>query len=98
MNKHRDVGIRISVDGIGETHDSIRGVKGAHQKTIETLKGLRALGVKDLGIAVTVSDQSAKDLVPIYQLAKENCVELATAILHNAYYFHKQDNIIADIG
>ena len=96
MNKHSDVGIRISVDGIGETHDSIRGVKGAHQKTIETLKGLRALGVKDLGIAVTVSDQNAKDLVPIYQLAKENCVELATAILHNAYYFHKQDNIIAD--
>ena len=96
MNKHRDVGIRISVDGIGETHDSIRGVKNAHQKTIETLQGLRALGVKDLGIAVTVSDQNAKDLVPIYQLAKENCVELATAILHNAYYFHKQDNIIAD--
>jgi MoaA/NifB/PqqE/SkfB family radical SAM enzyme len=96
MNKHSDVGIRISVDGIGETHDSIRGVKGAHEKTIETLKGLRALGVKDLGIAATVSDQSAKDLVPIYQLAKENCVDLATAILHNAYYFHKQDNIIAD--
>jgi len=96
MNKHRDVGIRISVDGIGETHDKIRGVKGAHHKTIETLQGLRALGVKDLGIAATVSEQNATDLVALYKLAKENCVELATAILHNAYYFHKQDNIITN--
>jgi MoaA/NifB/PqqE/SkfB family radical SAM enzyme len=96
MKKHSDVGIRISVDGINETHDSIRGVKGAHQKAIKTLQGLRALGVKDLGIAVTVSEQNARDLVALYKLAKENCVELATAILHNAYYFHKQDNIIAN--
>jgi MoaA/NifB/PqqE/SkfB family radical SAM enzyme len=96
MSKHRDVGIRISVDGIEETHDHIRGVKGAYQKTLETLQGLRSLGVKDLGIAVTVSDQNAKDLVALHKLAKENCVELATAILHNAYYFHKEDNIIID--
>ncbi len=96
MSKHRDVGIRISVDGIEETHDDIRGVKGAHRKTIETLQGLKALGIKDLGIAVTVSDQNAKDLVALYKLAKENCVEMATAILHNAYYFHKEDNVIID--
>jgi MoaA/NifB/PqqE/SkfB family radical SAM enzyme len=96
MSKHRDVGIRISVDGNEETHDHIRGVKGAYQKTLETLQGLRSLGVKDLGIAVTVSDQNAKDLVALHKLAKENCVELATAILHNAYYFHKEDNIIID--
>lgn len=96
MSKHRDVGIRISVDGIEETHDDIRGVKGAHRKTIETLQGLKGLGIKDLGIAVTVSDQNAKDLVALYNLAKENCVELATAILHNAYYFHKEDNVIVN--
>jgi MoaA/NifB/PqqE/SkfB family radical SAM enzyme len=96
MNRHRDVGIRISMDGISETHDSIRGVKGAHQKTIKTLKGLKRLNIKDLGIAVTVSDKNAKDLVALYRLAKENGVELATAILHNAYYFHKQDNFILD--
>lgn len=96
MSKHRDVGIRISVDGIGETHDNIRGVNGAHRKTLETLQGLKALGIKDLGIAVTVSDQNATDLVALYKLAKENCVELATAILHNAYYFHKEDNVILD--
>lgn len=96
MAEHRDVGIRISVDGIGETHDTIRGVKRAHDISLKTLKGLKELGIKDLGIAVTVSDRNAADLVALYRLAKENCVELATAILHNAYYFHKEDNEIVD--
>jgi MoaA/NifB/PqqE/SkfB family radical SAM enzyme len=96
MQKHRDVGIRISFDGIGETHNKIRGIKKAHPLALETLKGLKALGIKDLGIAVTISDQNAQDLVPLYTLACENGVELATAILHNAYYFHKKDNAILD--
>ncbi len=96
MSRHRDVGIRISIDGMEETHDKIRGVKGGYQKAIKTLKGLKDLGLKDLGIAVTVSDQNAKDLVSLYRLTKENRVELATAILHNAYYFQKMDNVIND--
>lgn len=96
MRQHQDVGIRISVDGLEGTHESVRGVKGCYSKAIETLRGLRDLGVKDLGIAVTVSDQNAQDLVALYRFAKENHVELATAILHNAYYFHKEDNVIDD--
>jgi len=80
MRNHKDVGIRISVDGIEETHDRIRGVNGAFKKVIRTLKGLKELGIKDLGIAVTVSDQNADELVALYKLAKENCVQLATAI------------------
>jgi len=96
MSKHKDVGIRISFDGVGETHNRIRGVKKAHPMAMETLKGLKGLGIKDLGIAVTVSDENAQDLVPLYKLACDNGVELATAILHNAYYFHKEDNAIHD--
>jgi MoaA/NifB/PqqE/SkfB family radical SAM enzyme len=96
MAKHRDVGVRISFDGIGETHDKVRGVPKAHVRARETLKGLKELGIKDLGIAVTISDQNARDLVPLFKLACEEGVELATAILHNAYYFHKMDNQIFD--
>jgi Fe-coproporphyrin III synthase len=96
MSRHRDVGVRLSFDGIGETHDRIRGVKGIHAKALDTLKGLKELGIKDLGIAVTISDDNARDLVPLFRLADEHGVELATAILHNAYYFHKQDNEIHD--
>jgi MoaA/NifB/PqqE/SkfB family radical SAM enzyme len=96
MNRHRDVGIRVSIDGTEATHDRIRGVDGAYGKAMRTVNGLKELGIKDLGIAVTVSDRNAQDLVPLYRLAKEGCLELATAILHNAYYFQKEDNVIQD--
>jgi MoaA/NifB/PqqE/SkfB family radical SAM enzyme len=96
MSSHRDVGIRLSFDGLGDVHDSIRGVPGIHHKALETLRGLKGLGIKDLGIAVTISDKNATDLVPLYNLAQKEGVELATAVLHNAYYFHKEDNRIDD--
>ncbi len=96
MKDHRDVGIRISLDGIGVTHNTIRGVDFAYDRAQATLKGLVELGIKDLGIAVTISDINANELVPLYRFAQQNHVELATAILHNAYYFQKQDNAIED--
>jgi MoaA/NifB/PqqE/SkfB family radical SAM enzyme len=96
MRGHPDVGIRISFDGMEQNHDKIRGFTGAYQKALKTLQALKQLGIKDLGIAVTVSDQNSSDLVSLYRLAEQNGVELATAILHNAYYFHKEDNAILD--
>lgn len=96
MGDHRDVGVRISIDGMEETHDGIRGFRGAHRKALETLRRLKELGIRDLGIAVTISDRNADQLVPLFRLAEEFRVELATAVLHNAYYFHKEDNEITD--
>jgi len=96
MGRHREVGIRISFDGARPTHDLIRGVPGIHDKALATLRGLKSLGVRDLGIAVTISDQNAAELAPLYQFARREGVELASSILHNAYYFHKMDNAIAD--
>jgi len=96
IKDRRDVGIRISFDGIGDTHDRIRGVAKAHRRALDSLKGLKKLGINDLGIAVTISDRNAHDLVPLYRLACEHDVELATAVLHNAYYFHKENNVIND--
>lgn len=96
MRLHPEVGVRVSFDGIGETHDRVRGVAKAHERALETLRALKALGIKDLGMAVTISDQNARDLTPLFDLACEHEVELATAILHNAYYFHKEDNEIID--
>jgi MoaA/NifB/PqqE/SkfB family radical SAM enzyme len=96
MKDRKDVGVRISFDGIGATHDLVRGVEKAHRRALESLRELKKIGIKDLGIAVTISDKNAHDLVPLFRLAAEHNVELATAILHNAYYFHKEDNVISD--
>ncbi|MFH0808984.1 MAG: radical SAM protein, partial [Pseudomonadota bacterium] len=96
LGERPDVGIRISIDGRAAVHEEIRGIKGGFGRAWTTVRELKDMGLKDLGIAVTVGDRNAEELVPVYHLACEEGVELATGILHNAFYFHKEDNRIDD--
>lgn len=94
--KHPDIGIRISIEGLPKTNDELRGIKDGFDKGIRTLIELRSMGMKDVGFGITVTDRNAKDLLPLYHLAKLMGMEFATATVHNSYYFHKFDNEIKD--
>lgn len=49
-----DVGINLSLDGVGDEHDDIRGVPGNWEKAMETWQGLKALKAKHANLLVTV--------------------------------------------
>lgn len=92
--KYRNIGIRISIEGLPSANDELRGIKNGFDHGIRTLLELQRLGVKDIGFGITVSDRNAKDMIELYQLAKAMGLEFATAAVHNSYYFHKFDNTI----
>ena len=92
--KYPKLGIRISIEGQQESNDLIRGIPDGYSRTQSTLKRLQEMGMKDIGFAMTVQDKNYKDLVILYQMAKELDYEFATATLHNSHYFHKWDNKI----
>ncbi|MBI2842523.1 MAG: radical SAM protein [Armatimonadetes bacterium] len=92
--KNRDLGFRISLEGLPAANDELRGMKDGFDHGLRTLLQLHRLGLKDIGFGITVSDRNAKDLLELYELAKWLKVEFATAALHNGYYFHKHDNAI----
>ena len=94
MEKHPDIGIRISLDGFLKSHDTVRGVPGAFDKALRTLTELQMLGIKDLGVGTTVSDVNYKDLRYVFTFAEAMGLEFPINILHNSYYFHKTDNRI----
>jgi MoaA/NifB/PqqE/SkfB family radical SAM enzyme len=89
-----DLGIRISIEGLREANDLIRGIPDGYNRTQNTLKQLRSLGMKDIGFAMTVQDLNYRDLLPLYRMARELNYEFATASVHNSHYFHKWDNVI----
>lgn len=89
-----NVGIRISVEGLQETNDRIRGIPNGFEKSLQTLKTLMEMGHKDIGLAMTLQDMNCEDLVPLYNLAESLELEFATAALHNSFYFRKTDNKI----
>ena len=91
-----DIGIRISIEGLEQTNNEIRGLQDGFNKGYATLKTLRKMGMKDVGFGMTVQDKNAPDLVPLYELSNEMGMEFATASLHNSFYFVEAKNIIHD--
>lgn len=91
-----NVGIRISIEGLEETNNKIRGLDDGFNRGYSTLKKLVELKHPDVGFGMTVQDANAKDLVALYNLSNELNMEFATASLHNSFYFVEAKNIIKD--
>jgi MoaA/NifB/PqqE/SkfB family radical SAM enzyme len=51
---HSQVGINLSLDGVGEEHDQIRGVPGNWQRAMETWQQLKALQKKHPNLVLSV--------------------------------------------
>ena len=90
------VGIRISIEGLEQTNNEIRGLEDGFNRGYTTLKTLVDMGMKDVGFGMTVQDKNAKDLVALYEISNELGMEFATASLHNSFYFVETTNIIHD--
>lgn len=90
------VGIRISIEGLEETNNKIRGLEDGYNRGYNTLKELKSMGMKDVGFGMTVQDLNCQDLVPLYKISDEMQMEFATASLHNSFYFVETKNTIHD--
>lgn len=91
-----EVGIRVSIEGLEQTNNEIRGLPDGFNRGYSTLKKLVEMKHPDVGFGMTVQDCNAPDLVPLYKLSNELGMEFATASLHNSFYFVEAKNIIHD--
>jgi len=92
VRKHPDVKVRISLEGIGERNNVIRGEKNGFERKMDTMKRLVAAGGCDLGFATTFQDDNCDQLLDLYRLCHSFGGEMATSALHNGFQFHKIDN------
>ena len=90
------LGFRVSLEGLSEKNDELRGCNGGFDRGLRTLLGLREMGRKDVGFGITVSNNNSKDMLWLYELSKQLEMEFATAAFHNSFYFHKDDNMITN--
>jgi radical SAM protein with 4Fe4S-binding SPASM domain len=68
--QHIEFKIGISIDGPAEIHDRMRGVPGAFQKAVETIRRLRSISEPsfEVGILSLLSEQNAGQLKDIHYL------------------------------
>lgn len=70
IQKIKDLGIPavfISIDGLRDTHDYVRGVPGLFDKLVENLKKAQAAGLR-VGVNTAISALNIEQLDDIYQL------------------------------
>lgn len=94
--KFPNIGIRVSIEGLSQRNDDLRGRAGGFDNGLKVLLKLRSMGIKDIGFGITVSNHNSEDMLWLYRLAKELKMEFATAAFHNSFYFHKDDNQITN--
>jgi MoaA/NifB/PqqE/SkfB family radical SAM enzyme/glycosyltransferase involved in cell wall biosynthesis len=63
--------LSISIDGLPETHDRIRGQKGGHKRTLKGLQKVRAEGRIGISVYFVVTNQNVKELTQVYDQAME---------------------------
>ncbi len=93
------IGVGISIDGIGKMHDGMRGIKGAFDRTMETLDRAREEGVHNLRFAYTATSRNLSHLEKVFHLSREKGIEFTLAVAQNSeHYFQTEENTAIQDG
>ena len=74
-----EVGVRISIEGLQETNDEIRGIPDGFNRGYTTLKKLVEEKHPDVGFGMTVQDRNCEDLLALYNIANDMGMESLVA-------------------
>ena len=61
--------LSVSLDGLAETHDRLRGQRGAWRRTVAALERCRAAGIA-CSVYFTVTHDNVAELIPVWELAR----------------------------
>ncbi len=96
IRKYPNIKVRFSLEGMELTNDRIRGEENGFKTKTAGLLRLKQAGGTDLGLGAVIQDDNIGELVELYRLTQAMGVEFATSALHNAFQFHKSDNVPYD--
>jgi MoaA/NifB/PqqE/SkfB family radical SAM enzyme len=91
---YSDITIRVSIEGLPELNDHLRGMPNGFDRALRTVLRLKRMRLKDIGFAMTISGENCRDLLDLYTFVSNMEIEFANAVVHNSFYFHKFDNKI----
>ena len=85
--------VGISLDGVGETNDKFRGVKGAFDAAIKGFENCLSIGQK-VGLRLTLTRENVKDLPAIFDLIEE--LNIPRACFYHLVYTGRGAGIVDD--
>lgn len=85
------VAVRVSIDGMNGTHDTVRGIPGGFKKCVATLELCREAGIDDLGIGFTLLQQNIHELEAVHRFAEERQLQMAISVATDSSIYFGQD-------
>jgi molybdenum cofactor biosynthesis enzyme MoaA len=61
--------LTVSIDGIGDTHNEIRGVRDAYERATEGLDELKKIGFHRIRISFAITPRNVKEMHDVYRMA-----------------------------
>ncbi len=95
--EYPEITVRVSIEGLPALNDKLRGIKNGFDRGMRTILRLKKMGIEDIGFAMTISGDNCKDLLDMYALTAFMELEFANAVVHNSFYFYKEDNRIDNV-
>lgn len=88
-----DIGVAISIDGIDEMHDEMRGIPEGFRKDMETLRQLKELGMTNLRLGFTITERNVKHLKRVYDLTRQMNIQFTHSFAQSSeFYFGGKTN------
>ncbi|UTB33111.1 MAG: radical SAM protein [Methanobacterium sp. ERen5] len=88
-----NIHISVSIDGIGEIHDDMRGVSGNYEKVLEMIKSIKLNFPKmKISISFTITPKNYKEILKVYELSKsmEIGFGIQFAQINDSYYLNSE--------
>ena len=93
MRKYPKTGLRISLEGLKKTNDEIRGIPNGYDNAMSLLHKLKKMGCKDIGISITIHEGNCDDVLPLYEICRQEGYEFATGTLHSSFFFESSEPV-----
>jgi len=92
------LGVSVSLDGIGATHDKLRGVAGSYSNAVETLEKLAHMRKEypkfNLTVGMTLTPDNIRELPEVFQIARRHEAEFSFRPVNfsDIYYRNPEGN------
>jgi radical SAM protein with 4Fe4S-binding SPASM domain len=78
------VSIRVSLDGLEDSHDQMRGVSGAFKKATETIQVCKQEEIENLGVIFTLSKKNYLELEKVINFSQQENLRFSFNLLHSS--------------
>jgi radical SAM protein with 4Fe4S-binding SPASM domain len=88
------IGVGVSLQGIEEVHNSVRGNKESFKRAVASLKMLKDIGIKDIRTGMTFTEENCGQIKDVYALSRELGIQFTGTYAHNSdVYFKTSSNV-----